>query len=148
MRGTRIGTGSMPPLKGYKVPQWGLEELPEDAGLFVGYGQSSLITPYMQQECYTRELEPLIYKAAILENRYLKAVFLPEMGGKLWQLYDKAATADLLLTNDVVPLQSGSATRGAAGGVEWNIGQTGHSPFTCAPLHTAVIAGYGYPAHV
>jgi hypothetical protein len=142
MRGTRIGTGSMPPLKGYKVPQWGLEELPEDAGLFVGYGQSSLITPYMQQECYTRELEPLIYKAAILENRYLKAVFLPEMGGKLWQLYDKAAGRDLLLTNDVVrPCNLALRNAWCSGGVEWNIGQTGHSPFTCAPLHTAVIAG-------
>lgn len=62
-------------------------------------------------------------------------------------LFDKKAGRELLYVNDVVRYCN-LALRNAwiSGGVEWNIGMIGHSPFTCAPLFTARLeAGDGTP---
>ena len=55
----------------------------------IGKGMLNTILPYKMQDNYTRTLKPKTYKAAILENEYLKAEFLPEYGGRLYSLYDK-----------------------------------------------------------
>ena len=74
-----------------------------------------------------------------MENDHLKAVFLPEYGGRLWELWDKNTGKILLYTNDVLRF-SNLAIRNAwfSGGVEWNISLIGHTPFTTEPLYTAV----------
>lgn len=74
-----------------------------------------------------------------MENDHLKAVFLPEYGGRLWELWDKNTGKNLLYTNDVLRF-SNLAIRNAwfSGGVEWNISLIGHTPFTTEPLYTAV----------
>lgn len=43
------------------------------------------------------------FRAVTLENRHLRAVFLPELGGKLWSLVDKAADRELLWHNPRLP---------------------------------------------
>lgn len=113
-------------------------ELDEDDGLYIDYGNVAYVFPYKTQDQYDRSLEHKTYTAAVLENEYLKAVFLPEFGGKLYSLYDKESERDLLFTNSVVrPCNLATRNAWMSGGVEWNCGFIGHSPFTCAPVHTA-----------
>lgn len=113
-------------------------DLGEEDGLFVNYGTLQEILPYQTQDQYGRELVQLPVYIATLENNYLKAVFLPEYGGRLWQLYDKQEGRELLSHNPVIrPCNLALRNAWLCGGVEWNIGMTGHSPLTCSPLFTA-----------
>ena len=105
---------------------------------YEAYGRKATVYPYRQQNGYTRKLSEQKVRTAVLENDWLKAVFLPEYGGRLWKLWDKEAERDLLYTNDVLRF-SNLAVRNAwfSGGVEWNIGVIGHTPLTAEPLYTA-----------
>lgn len=101
----------------------------------IGKGMIKTILPYKMQNLYNRNLKPVMHDAVVLENDYLKAVFLPKLGGRLWSLYDKKLKKDIVYKNDVFRA-SNLALRNAwlAGGVEFNIGMKGHSPFTCSPM--------------
>lgn len=114
--------------------------LDEDDEIYEGYGKRSTSYPYRQYNCYNRRLAQKDMKTAVLENDYLKAVFLPELGGRLWSLYDKRTGKNLLYTNDVIR-PSNLAIRNAwvSGGVEWNISMIGHTPFTMDQIFTAVL---------
>lgn len=130
----------VPDLLGEHILQNHLEfRLEEDDEIYEGYGRRNNTYPYRQYNSYTRKLEEKEIKTAVLENQYLKAVFLPEYGGRLWELWDKITGKNLLYTNDVLQF-SNLAVRNAwfSGGVEWNIGVIGHTPYTTAPLYTAV----------
>lgn len=105
-------------------------------------GAATLNLPYRTQDRYGRERKPLILKTAVLENEYLRAVFTPEYGGKLWSLFDKENERELLMSNPV--LQPGNlAIRNAwlSGGVEWNFGSLGHTYFTCDDVWAAAVPG-------
>lgn len=112
--------------------------LDEDDGLFINYGRRKTVFPYRYQDDYSRELSDAVYDTVVLENEFLKAVFMPCFGGKLWSLFDKAAGRELLFENTVAR-PSNLACRKAwfSGGVEWNAGIKGHSPYTAELLHTA-----------
>lgn len=116
--------------------------LDESDEIYEGYGRLSNVYPYRPYTCYDRRLEEKEEKTAVLENDFLKAVFLPELGGRLWRLTDKTTGRNLLYTNDVIR-PSNLATRNAwfSGGVEWNVGIIGHTPLTMEPLFTAVLEG-------
>lgn len=129
----------VPDLLGELTMQNQLEfHLDETDEIYEGYGRVKSAYPYRQRNTYTRELKEMEIHTAVLENRYLKAVFLPEFGGRLWELWDKYTGRNLLYTNDVLQF-SNLAVRNAwfSGGVEWNIGIIGHNPFTTEPLYTA-----------
>lgn len=107
-------------------------------GLFMGYGYVFGAFPHRELDQYTRPLKDREMDAVILENEYLRAEFIPSVGGKLWSLYDKVAKRDLLFNNPV--LRYGNlSTRNAwtSGGVEFNIGERGHHAYTCDTLFTA-----------
>lgn len=141
MRAADLGGEScVPDLLGESILQNRLTFcLDEDDEIYEGYGRRKNAYPYRQYNQYTRELKEREIKTAVLENKHLKAVFLPEYGGRLWELWDKATGKNLLYTNDVLRF-SNLAVRNAwySGGVEWNIGIIGHTPYTTAPLYTAV----------
>ena len=109
----------------------------EDRAL-IGKGMISTLLPYQIEDGYDRSREIRGFDAAVLENEYLVATFLPELGGRLWSLFDKKANRELLYKNDV--FQPGNlALRNAwfSGGVEWNVGIKGHNPLTCSPMFAA-----------
>ncbi len=117
-------------------------KLDESNELFIDLGRIKTIYPYRQQNNYSRLLENIETDAAILENKYIRAVFLPGYGGRLWQLYDKKTGRDLVYVNDCIrPCNLALRNAWISGGVEWNIGMIGHSPFTCSPLFTARVIG-------
>ena len=121
-------------------------ELDEDDGLFIGYGMFSDNLPYTMQDSYDGDIEKLTFRTAVLENKFLKAVFLPELGGRLWSLYDKENKRDLILRNTAfLPCNLGIRNAWFAGGVEFNCGRRGHDEQTCSPRFTAVVNGK-YPA--
>ncbi len=106
------------------------------------YGHLSSILPYTVQDGFDRHLEPFEFKVAVLENEFLRATFLLEFGGRLWSLLHKPSKQELLEVNPVFQLAN-LAIRNAwfSGGVEWNIGTIGHSPFTCSPLFACLVGG-------
>lgn len=139
--GSELGEEScVPDLLGEHILQNSLKfRLDEKDEIYEGYGRRKNAYPYRQYNNYTREVKERVCEAAVLENRFLKAVFLPEYGGRLWELWDKKTEKNLLYTNDVIRF-SNLAVRNAwfSGGVEWNIGVIGHTPYTTDPLYTAV----------
>lgn len=141
MRVADLGAEScVPDLLGEHILQNHLEfRLDEEDEIYEGYGRRKNAYPYRQYNSYTRKLEQREVRTAVLENPYLKAVFLPEYGGRLWELWDKETGKNLLYTNDVLQF-SNLAIRNAwfSGGAEWNVGVIGHNPYTTSPLYTAV----------
>ena len=77
-------------------------DLDEDDEIYEGYGKVNSAFPYRQLNGYTREMHEKDVKTAVLEIEYLKAVFLTEYGGRLWELWDKKTGKNLLYTNDVL----------------------------------------------
>lgn len=132
---------TVPDLIGDSVFQNNMEYcLGEDDEIFEAYGRKSNSYPYTQFNGYSRELKEQETLTAVLENDALKAVFLPEVGGRLWELWDKKTGKNLLYTNDVLRY-SNLAIRNAwfSGGVEWNIGIIGHTPFTTERMNTCTL---------
>ena len=115
-------------------------DLEEDDEIYEGYGKLETMYPYRSYTCYDRRTEERSLQTAVLENEFLQAVFLPELGGRLWRLTDKKTDHNLLYTNDVIR-PSNLATRNAwfSGGVEWNVGMIGHTPFTMDAMFTACL---------
>lgn len=111
-------------------------EVPGEDGLHLNYGAVPGILPYKIQDGYGRDKMDKAFRVAVLENDRLKAVFLLDFGGRLWSLTYKPEGRELLYKNPVFQ-PANLALRNAwfSGGVEWNIGMTGHTPFTCSPLH-------------
>ena len=133
------GTNPLPKFRNRKpvFPQF-VGEAPEELLKTGGYQCRAL--PYLVQDRYNHEWSELSLKSFVLENEYLEARFLPEYGGRLHSLYDKRAKTDLLFANPVI--QPGNlATRDAwlSGGIEWNIGQFGHTYTTCDNVFAAVL---------
>ena len=130
---------SVPDLLGELILQNRLEfHLDEEDEIYEAYGRMPNAYPYRQYNTYTRDVAEKEIRTAVLENDHLKAVFLPEYGGRLWELWDKETGRNLLYTNDVLRF-SNLAVRNAwfSGGVEWNIGVIGHTPLTADSMYTA-----------
>ncbi|MDD4080636.1 MAG: DUF5107 domain-containing protein [Eubacteriales bacterium] len=113
-------------------------EVDEDDEIFFDVGRIENILPYQMKSLYTRRRQAEDVRTAVLENDALRAVFLPDYGGKLWSLYDKKAGRELLYVNDCLqPANLALLDAWMSGGVEWNMGLIGHSPFTCARMSMA-----------
>jgi len=118
------------------------ENIKEEDRKYIGKGMIQTILPYQMQDGYDRSRENKAFKAAILENEYLKATFIPELGGRLWSLYDKKADRELLYVNPIFqPCNLALRNAWISGGVEWNVGIKGHTPLTCSPLFAQELIG-------
>ena len=117
---------------GYKLT----ENIDVEERKWIGKGMINTMIPYLHQDGYNRNKKNRKFKAVILENTYLKAVFLPELGGRLWQLFDKEKGEDLLYVNPVFqPCNLALRNAWFSGGVEFNVSIKGHNPLTCSPLY-------------
>lgn len=107
-----------------------------------GTGYPRCLHPYRAQDGYSRVRIERELRAVVLENERLTAVFLPELGGRLWELVDRTTGTSLVHTPQAIQFAN-LALRNAwfAGGIEFNIGTRGHSPTTCSPLHAALLPG-------
>ena len=108
--------------------------------LHINYGNVANVFPYKKQDLYSDELITKSIKTVVLENEYIKAVFLPQYGARLMSIYDKKRKKDIVYNNDAIRITN-VALRNAwfAGGVEWNSSVRGHTPFTCDNLFCEII---------
>ena len=102
---------------------------------YMGWGRVGTILPYTLQDGYNRRRRKRAFPAAVLENEFLRAVFILNLGGRLWSLTDKRTGRELLHRNPVFQ-PANLALRNAwfSGGVEWNCGIIGHTPFTAEDM--------------
>lgn len=118
------------------------EPFPREKLAFLGWETGFRVLPYRMQDQYTREKTPLTFNAVVLQNEWLKATFLPELGGRLVSLAYRPEDRELLQRNPVFQ-PANLAIRNAwfSGGIEWNIGQLGHTFHTCSPVFGVGITG-------
>lgn len=115
------------------------EKVTKEEQEYIGKGMIPTLLPYQIQDGYNREKTKRAFKAAVLENDLVKVVFLPEMGGRLWSIFDKKGNRELLYVNPVFqPGNLGLRNAWFSGGVEFNVGIKGHNPLTCSSMWCAV----------
>ncbi|MER6102850.1 DUF5107 domain-containing protein [Streptomyces sp. NPDC001832] len=112
--------------------------LPRDMARQIGYEPLATVLPVRILDGYGRERTPTGLDAIIIENERLRATVLPGLGGRIHSLRHKPTGRELLYTNPVLQ-PADFALNGAwfSGGIEWNIGATGHTTLSCAPVHAA-----------
>lgn len=75
------------------------------------------------------------YRTLILENRYLRITVIPDLGGRVYSVFDKVSNAEVFYKNQVVKF-SPLAIRGAffSGGIEFSF-PVAHAPTTADPVN-------------
>ncbi|MFI1166224.1 DUF5107 domain-containing protein [Streptomyces sp. NPDC020801] len=120
------------------------QDLPRDMARQVGYAPLHSLLPVRVRDGYGRTREPRRVEALVLENDRLRATVLPGLGGRVASLVHKPTGRELLYRNPVLQ-PANFALNGAwfSGGIEWNIGATGHTTLSCSPLHAARVPAPG-----
>lgn len=118
------------------------DSVPEETRRHLGYGSEPHMLPYPLRDGYNRVKRSRPFTVAILENRFLRATFLLDLGGRLWSLVHKPSGRELLYVNPVFqPGNLAALNAWFSGGIEWNACIPGHSPLTCAPVFAARVTG-------
>lgn len=114
--------------------------LPRDMARQLGHAPLATVLPVRTLDGYGRERTPTELDAIVIENDRLRATVLPGLGGRIHSLFHKPTGRDLVYANPVLQ-PADFALNGAwfSGGIEWNIGATGHTTLSCAPVHAAVV---------
>ncbi|MER7398096.1 DUF5107 domain-containing protein [Streptomyces sp. NPDC000151] len=118
--------------------------VPQDAGVpadmarQLSYRPLDSLLPVRRRDGYGRDRTPTDLDALVIENDRLRATVLPGLGGRVHSLHHKPTGRELLYRNPVFQ-PADFALNGAwfSGGIEWNIGATGHTTLSCAPVHAA-----------
>ncbi|WP_405867647.1 MULTISPECIES: DUF5107 domain-containing protein [unclassified Streptomyces] len=113
-------------------------DLPRDMARQAGLAPLRSLLPVRVRDGYGRAREPQEIDALVIENDRLRATVLPGLGGRVVSLFHKPTDRELLYRNPVFQ-PANFALNGAwySGGIEWNIGATGHTTLACSPLHAA-----------
>lgn len=136
----------LPPLRPldetHRVEDRDKEGLPRDMARQVGHEPLHSLLPVHVRDGYDRTRAPRALDTLVIENDRLKATVLPGLGGRIASLFHKPTGRELLYRNPVFQ-PADFALNGAwfSGGVEWNIGATGHTTLSCAPVHAARVPG-------
>ncbi|MCB8946747.1 MAG: DUF5107 domain-containing protein [Ardenticatenaceae bacterium] len=124
------------------IPTYAVGE-PEKNPLFlekrVYQGSSGVVYPYPVIESVADEKVDREYTAVFLENRYLKLMILPELGGRLQMALDKSNGYHFIYYNQVIkPALVGLAGPWISGGIEFNWPQH-HRPTTFMPVDWEIV---------
>jgi hypothetical protein len=115
--------------------------LPRDMRERIAYGQLANPLPYALQNAYRRDLQPGEIGAIQMTNGRLQALMLPSLGGRIWSLRDLVAGRDLVFSNRRLQFANFALTDAwFAGGIEWNLGSTGHAATTCRPVFAGSVS--------
>ncbi len=102
-------------------------------------GSSGVVYPHPVIDRITDEKYDREYIAVFLENRYLKILILPEIGGRVQMALDKTNGYHFVYYNRVIkPALVGLAGPWISGGIEFNWPQH-HRPSTFDPLHWRIV---------
>ena len=116
-----------------KIPTYDIGE-PDINPMFlekrVYQGSSGKIYPYPAIQEIKREKKDKIWNVVFLENKYLKVMVMPELGGRIQRAYDKTNGYDFVYYNHVIkPALVGLTGPWISGGIEFNWPQH-HRPTT------------------
>lgn len=101
-------------------------------------GSSGVVYPYPVIEKIQDEKTNKLYKAIFLENKYIKIMVLPELGGRIHMAYDKIRKEHIFYFNQVIkPALVGLTGPWISGGIEFNWPQH-HRPSTYYPTESLV----------
>ncbi|MGW4206258.1 DUF5107 domain-containing protein [Streptomyces sp. NPDC004726] len=124
----------------HSIDERAKKDLPREMARQIGYEPLRTLLPVRVLDGYGRERAPADLDAVVIENDRLRATVLPGLGGRILSLHHKTTDRELLYRNPVFQ-PADFALNGAwySGGIEWNIGATGHTALSCAPLHAATV---------
>ncbi|AOW89959.1 DUF5107 domain-containing protein [Streptomyces olivaceus] len=138
-----LGTDNpLPPLRpldeAHRIDDRDRAGLPRDMARQVDYAPLRSLLPVQVRDGYGRERRGRELDALVIENDRLRATVLPALGGRIASLHHKPTDRELLYANPVLQ-PANFALNGAwfSGGIEWNIGATGHTTLSCSPVHAA-----------
>ncbi|MEV7241832.1 DUF5107 domain-containing protein [Streptomyces sp. NPDC093248] len=149
----RLGPDNpLPPLRPldevHRVDDRDREDMPRDMARQLDHEPLRSLLPVRIRDGYGRAREPRAFRALVIENDRLRATVLPGLGGRIASMVHLPTGRELLYRNPVFQ-PANFALNGAwySGGIEWNIGATGHTTLSCAPLHAARVPapeGWGH----
>jgi len=97
-------------------------------------GSSGVVYPNPIIEKVYDEKKDKKYQALFLENRYIKVMVLPQLGGRIQMAFDKIANRHFIYYNEVIkPALVGLCGPWISGGIEFNWPQH-HRPSTFEPI--------------
>ncbi|MGW4564192.1 DUF5107 domain-containing protein [Streptomyces sp. NPDC004561] len=132
----------LPPLRPldevHRIDDRDRDGMPRDMVRQLGLEPLHSLLPVRVRDGYDRTRGTRSLDALVIENDRLRATVLPGLGGRIASLVHLPTGRELLYRNPVFQ-PANFALSGAwySGGIEWNIGATGHTTLSCAPLHAA-----------
>jgi tetratricopeptide (TPR) repeat protein len=95
----------------------------------------SNIYPYFRFHGYSMTPVDREWKIVTLENRWIRILVAPEIGGKILGAFEKSSGRAFIYYNKVIKFRE-IAMRGpwTSGGIEFNFGDIGHTPTTSTPV--------------
>lgn len=101
-------------------------------------GRLSSPLPYGLMSDYDRSDHTVELPAIEIGNDQIRAVVLPTLGGRVWSV--TAGDRELVHVNPRLRWANfGLTDAWFAGGIEWNLGSTGHGTTSNRPMHAAVL---------
>ncbi|MFD8634411.1 DUF5107 domain-containing protein [Streptomyces sp. NPDC059533] len=114
--------------------------MPRDMARQLGYEPLRSLLPVRIRDGYGRDRTETEFESVVIENEHLRVTVLPGLGGRIHSMVHLPTGRELLYRNPVFQ-PANFALNGAwfSGGIEWNIGATGHTTLSCEPLHAALV---------
>jgi len=93
------------------------------------------VYPYFRFDVFTSNPVTHEWKMVELENDFIRLAITPEIGGKVWEAYEKSGEFPIIFSGHSVKFRD-VALRGAwtSGGLEFNFGDIGHATTTSTPV--------------